>query len=413
LAAKTIWIDGLYMHKFLFVIIILILIAGLLRADKVLVVLYLIMILYLVGRWWSRRAIHNVVLKREFTNHAFLEQIVPVSLNLSNTGILPVVWLQVHERLPIEMVVPGHYNQIVSLGSRQSIKLDYSLQPHKRGLYKIGPALLTSGDLLGMDREEQIEIPTDTLTVYPRIVALEELGLPSRSMFGSIRDQNPAYEDPSRIFGKRNFINGDSLRKVDWKASASTGMLQVKLFEASKSLNLLIYLDLNIDSYDFIHHYDQTELAIVAAASIANWAVKQKHGVGLVTNGSDPIMIDPPSSTVTIRKGNAQLMSILETLARIRSGNVEELHSMLNRIGVGQPWGTTLLIITGKLPDILLNEMIRARRRGLNIALMNIGTYPGLLESQHRARQSGFCIYQLHSQIDLDHLSKKHVQGIP
>lgn len=390
------------MRDYLPLIILLILIAGLARADKALIILYLLALLMLATRWLSRRVIRNVSFERELASRAFLEQAVPVTLTISNQSLLPLVWMQLHESLPVEMVVPGHYSQVISLGSRKTACLRYTLRPYKRGLFQIGPAFLSSGDLLGMDREIHKQIPAATLIVYPRIVSLEALGLPSRSMFGSIREKNPIYEDPIRPFNKRGYQTGDSLRKVDWKATAVSGTLQVKLFEASKALELAIFLDLNPASYDFIHHYDQTELAIVAAASIAYWAVRQKHAVSLVTNGEDPLSEGLPFVSPPLKKGNAQLMLLLEILASIQCATGEGFPSLIHRASAALPWGASLLLITGRLPDELMDEVIRARRRGFNPTVMNIGNYPGLLEAQRRARQSGINVFQIQTILDIE-----------
>jgi uncharacterized protein (DUF58 family) len=390
------------MRDYLPLVIILILVAGLARAEKALIILYLLVILLLVTRWLSRQAVRNVSFERTLTGRAFLEQPVPVTLTIANRSRFPLVWMQFHESLPVEMVVPGHYSQVISLGGRQTTQLSYSLRPHKRGFYQIGPAHLTSSDLLGMDRETHKEIPASTLIVYPRIVRLESLGLPSRSMFGSMREKNPIYEDPTRPFGKRGYQTGDSLRKVDWKTTAAVGTLQVKLLEATKALELAICLDLNPASYDFIHHYDQTELAIVTAASIASWAVRQKHAISLTTNGMDPFSKDAPPPPSPLKKGNSQLMAVLEILARIQSTAGEDFPSLVNRTSAGLPWGATLLLITGRLTEKLLDELIRAHRRGLTPAVINIGHYPGLLEAQRRARHFGFAVFQIQTSLDLE-----------
>jgi len=392
------------MRDYLPIIIILIVIAGLVKADKTLSILYLIAILMVITRLWSRHVIHSVALERNMTSRAYLEQEVPVSVKITNTSLVPIVWLQLHESLPVEMIVPGYYNQVISLGGRKSTLLTYCLHPKKRGYYQVGPAFLSSGDLLGMNKDIHIEIPAEPLIVYPRIVNLESLGLPSRSLFGSIHETNLIYEDPSRSFGKRDYTGSEPLRKLDWKASAALNRLQVKLFEASKALNLVIYLDLNIASYENMRHYDQTELAIIAAASIANWAVQQKHAIGMITNGEDPFHSDAPLTALIPRKGRAQLMLLLEILARIRSCVTEELPELINRTSVGLPWGTTLLMITGQFSDALLEELLRARRRGFNLAVVNIGNYPGLLATQRRARQCGFTVYHILTQPDLEEL---------
>ncbi len=113
---------------------------------------------------------------------------------------------------------------------------------------------------------------------------------------GTLRHHQPIFEDPSRIFGKRPYVSGDSLRRVDWKATASTGQLQVKLFEPSIALETEIFLDLNTEAYEFHSRASATELAIVVTASLANWVVRARQSVGLVTNGLDPLAQDglPP-----------------------------------------------------------------------------------------------------------------------
>ena len=66
---------------------------------------------------------------------------------------------------------------------------------------------------------------------------------------------------------------GDSLRSVDWKASATVGRLQVKLYEPSIALEIAIFLDLSFSGYKPQSRIDATELAIVIAASLASWIV--------------------------------------------------------------------------------------------------------------------------------------------
>ena len=55
--------------------------------------------------------------------------------------------------------------------------------------------------------------------------SLTSLSLPSHSPLGTLRHTQPIFEDPSRVTGKRDYISGDSLRRVDWKATAATGRL--------------------------------------------------------------------------------------------------------------------------------------------------------------------------------------------
>ncbi len=166
----------------------------------------------------------------------------------------------------------------------------------------IGPLSLYSGDLLGVSGDLQRSQPPDHLTVYPKIVPLTSVKLPSRSPMGTLRHTQPVFEDPSRVRGKRDYVSGDSLRRVDWKATAAAGRLQVRLFEPSIALETAIFLNLNNAEYDSRAPFMATELAIVVAASLANWVVAQRQAVGLFSNGIDPLQDDQLPQSIPPRR---------------------------------------------------------------------------------------------------------------
>ena len=255
---------------------------------------------------------------------------IPVRLDILNKGWLPLIWLRVHDSLPVDLALTGHFRHVFSLGPKGKRHFDYKILARKRRFYRIGPISAFSGDVLGLLGEQRWAGEPDYLTVYPRIIPLTSLKLPSRSPMGTLRHIQPIFEDPSRVLSKRDYIAGDSLRRVDWKASAAVGRLQVKQFEPSIALQTSIFLNLNTDEYDLHTRFDSTELAIVVAASIASWVAQHKQAVGLATNGLDPLtalktgasvrMKDLPiAKPVPSRKGQAHLMRILDILARVHA----------------------------------------------------------------------------------------------
>ena len=147
--------------------------------------------------------------------------------------------------------------------------------------------------------------PAEHLVIYPRIVPFTSVEIPSHSPQGTLRHHLPLFEDPTRVFGKRGYLSGDSLRRIDWKASASSGRLQVKLFEPSIALETFIVLNLNAEDYYYRTRIDSTELAIVIAASVSNWIVGKKQMVGMMVNGRDPLADDGRPQTNPPRKGKA------------------------------------------------------------------------------------------------------------
>jgi uncharacterized protein (DUF58 family) len=353
------------MTEFLPFLIILMVLAALFRADAVLTVFYLIIGAYIVSLWWSTTIMRRVKITRQFESRAFLDQEIPVTLVVSNPTVLPAVWLQLHESLPVDLIIPNFYHQVISIGPRKENTLTYLLHANKRGYYNIGPTFLRTGDLFGLVKDLSANRPADFLIVYPKIVPIPRLKLPSRSPFGTIKHYNPVFEDPSRSFGKREYRNGDSFKRIDWKATAISRRLQVKVFEPSIALETQIILNLSSEDYPIHNRYYDTELAIIIAASVANWAVENKQSVGVLTNGIDPLTNAAPPAQVP-RRGSSHLMSILEILARVQTSTNLPFATLLHRSTAELSWGTTLILITSQLNEAIMDEIFQAQRLGLN-----------------------------------------------
>ncbi|MBW6465189.1 MAG: DUF58 domain-containing protein [Brevefilum sp.] len=381
------------MVDFLPFIIFLMILAVFLRAESALTVIYMVVGTFLLGFWWNKRALRHVEVTRSYFERAYLGETVPVVLKIKNKSILPILWLEIHEGLPVDLRSGKGFKQVFSLGIREEKQIGYDLMPRKRGYYPLGPLLISSGDPLGLMQPTQKEFPSSPLTVYPQIVNLTAFGLPSRSPFGTIKHKNPVFEDPSRILGKREFQIGDSLRRIDWKSSAATGQLQVKLYEASISLELAILLDLHRDSYTLKTFYASTELAVTAAASVAAWGKTHRQSVGLITNGTDPHNNDQVPPPLKPRTGAGHFIHILEILARVQPGESRPLESLLQDSLANLSWGATLVLISGSLHEDMLIQLFNARKRGINPAIIFTGQTP---EYRSLKNLAGYYKIQLH-----------------
>lgn len=387
--------------NFFLLLILLAFVAIGLHEDFVLMLVYFFVGVYAAGRWWSHRALKAVHFQRTFPRRAFLTEKIPLKIELVNTSWLPVIWAQLNESLPVELIVPNSIQRVVSLGPKSRVQFAFTLNADKRGYYPIGPLHLRSGDMLGLADDAQTEGRADNLIVYPRIVPLAGVPLPSRSPLGTLRHTQPMFEDPSRVRGKRDYVAGDSLRRVDWKATASTGRLQVKQFEPSIALETAIVLNLNADEYDYRTRYDATELAVVVAASVANWIIGQRQSVGLWVNGEDPLSAQPPAA-ISPHKGRAHLTRLLDVLARVRSIKTQPLVDQLRQTLPRLSWGTTLIVITGSADDALFDEIFRARRAGLDVLIALMGLVPDRVAVIQRARHFGVPLYEFTRERDLD-----------
>jgi uncharacterized protein (DUF58 family) len=384
-------------------LVVLIAVAAVTRETFVLVLGYLLVGTYLFGRWWSHHSLKSVKISRVFTDHVFPGETIPVEIELANRSWLPVIWLGIRDLHPVYLSEIRSFKQVTSLSSRRKQVLNYHLKATRRGLYSLGPMTIETGDLFGWIDQVQSEFPAEYLTVYPKIIPLRHPNLPSTSPMGSLRYRQPMFEDPSRPVGKRDYQPGDPLKRVDWKSSASSARLQVKVFEPSIDLEVSLFLNMNSAEYHGKSRFDGPELAVVTAASLASWAVGNRQSVGLVTNGLDQLKVGEDIQPVQPHKGQAHLMRMLEALARVKSSaeGTQPIIEMIRRYRHTLGWGTTLVAITGSADEDLMRELLLTRKFGLNPFLIVCGWYVEVNIPVQRGKAYGVPIRIFHSEDDL------------
>jgi uncharacterized protein (DUF58 family) len=364
------------MHNLFWSLIVLVAIAALLRMDWVYYLVYVVGGIWIFSHWSVRRAFSQLQVQREMAHQAFTGEKIPVSLRLSNRSWLPMPWLMFEERVPLDLKDTLDYRYVLSIGSRATVRHEYTLACKRRGYYPVGPIVLSTGDLFGFAEAAWQEKEPTHVTVYPQVVGLHELGLPSRSPFGVLASRQRIFEDPNRMSGVREYISGDSQRRIHWKASAHENTLLVKKFQPAIALNVAVVLDLDKNAYPTSGAISASEWAIIIAASLASYVTGQRQPVGLLSNGVDSVT-NTPVRPIPTRQGQNHLMAILTALARIQMQEAEErLATWLPRQITDLEWGTTLIVVTPQLDEATIWTLHNAYRRGSNVLVLVCAAQP-------------------------------------
>jgi uncharacterized protein (DUF58 family) len=384
-------------------LLILFLIAAILRVDFFFTIAYLFFAVYLLARLWTQRTANHLHVERHFTDRAFPGDQVTVNVVVQNETWLPTPWLEVHESLPVELIAPPFYREVATLNPREQHRFHYTLHCRQRGYYPIGPMKLQTGDLLGITNHRQKTLASEHIIVYPQVIPLQQLGLPTHSPQVALPARSPLFEDPTRVRGVRDYVRGDSPRRIHWTATASTGRLLVKQYQPSIARETLICLDLNSEDYGKRQRYTATELAIVTAASIANHiVVREGLAVGLTTEAWDPLLDTQTRFFLPPRSERAHLMGLLEVLARVQIASVTPFADLLRRESINLSWGATLVVISGRESEDLFDTLIYLRRIGMTVALILIQPSRPSDELQKRADLLGIPIHRLWRGKDLE-----------
>jgi uncharacterized protein (DUF58 family) len=218
-----------------------------------------------------------------------------VEIRIRNSGWLPVPWVLLEDMLPRQALsqkparlhVDGKRLQIRTLPGGKEVTLSYNLRCDMRGYYQVGPLVMESGDLFGLHRRYRVDAEPHFVLVYPKVVPLLGYDLASRRPIGDVRLSHRLYEDPTRIAGVRPYEIGDPLSRVHWRATARTGLLHSKVYEPSSLAGATLVLDFHQGSYPRRGEPHRSELAVTAAASLANAVFQLGQQIGLVSNGRD------------------------------------------------------------------------------------------------------------------------------
>jgi len=126
-----------------------------------------------------------------------------------------------------------------------------------RGVYSIGPALVSSGDPLGLAEAGGRAGSEDRLVVFPAVEDL--IGSPAvRGQDPSVQASRPtqAPHGGEDFFTLREYQIGDDLRRVHWPSSAKRDELMIRQLEVPWQSRALILLDRRQEVYggeDFEH----------------------------------------------------------------------------------------------------------------------------------------------------------------
>jgi len=393
------------MNNIFWALLILFALAALVRMDWAYYLVYVVGGVWVFSHWWIRRSLANLRMTRRIPQYAFTNEQVTVQLAIDNRAWLPLPWLQIQEAVPLDLKDQSDYRTVVSIGGRARIVQDYRLYCRRRGYYTIGPLTLRTSDLFGFVEARWEEEGSSELIVYPQIVPLERLGLPSRMPFGVLPSRRQLDEDPARMGGVRQYSSGDSLRRIHWKATAHEDTLLVKKFQPSQELPVFLVLDLDRVAYPPRAFVGASEWAISVAASVAGHMSEQRQAVGLASNGLDPLT-GKLTMTIASRTGREHLMSVWRLLARIQlNPDAPTLAPWLPAQTASLPWGATLIVITPHLTEEALWVLHNAYRRGSNVIALVCAAQPDFRAIQARGQRLGVQIVSTIWESDLQALT--------
>ena len=379
------------------------------RQDSMTLLGVLLLIVSLVARVWNHYVLDRVSYRRTLEpRRAFIGETVDLTLTVENRKLLPVAWLRVQDEWPADLTfqedssaswkvsgselreptlrgtpIPERHllTNVFSLRWYERVRRRYTVLCEKRGYYRLGAARATSGDILGMQRREYAYPNLDWLLIYPRVLPIEELGLPPKNPLGEVRAQQQMFEDPARTIGVRDHQPEDGFRRIHWKATArmqgahAARALQSKVYEPTTSFTLVTFVNVaTFDRYWYGTIPELLERCITVAASVSAYAAGRRYVIGVVANGCIP-RSDQPIRVLPGRDPQ-QLSRVLEALAVVTPVATQSIAELLAHESPRLPWGATLAVVTANVNDELYGTLLRLHDAGRRMVLISLAKDP-------------------------------------
>jgi len=314
-----------------------------------------VLIVSFTAELWVRLASARInFAMRPDRERLFPDETLVLELELDNDKFLPV-WVN------LELPTPKHLESAESftrgttgenvlqtglrLLSWERSSRPWRLTAKRRGVSRLGPALISAGDLLGLGTRTKSWASPREIIVFPRRLQMLPLDLPFQEYFGMHTARGPV-DDPAWYAGTREYSGTRPAKNIHWKASARLGVLQEKLFEPTYHRKVLFIFD--TESYTAPPPQEEGvvcdpsawrqkaecdfERMLETLGTLAAALMETSASFGLVTCVPDPQWAkELKTSILSAARGPEQLGLFLETLARLELPPISDSETTLQR----------------------------------------------------------------------------------
>ncbi|MEQ6124142.1 DUF58 domain-containing protein [Pseudotenacibaculum sp. MALMAid0570] len=266
--------------------------------------------------------------------------------------------ISVIEELPFQFQKRNFVFRIVVKPERKQKRIDYELTPTKRGIYNFGHVNIYLSSPLQLATRKYILGEEKELKCYPSFLKLRSFAI------NAFTDSNTYGSKKVRRIGHslefeqiKEYVAGDDIRTLNWKATAKRNQLMVNQYIEEKSQPIYSIID---KGRTMQMHFDGLSLldySINATLAVSNAALRKQDRAGMLTfSGKVEDMI-------VAEQRNKQMNLISEALYNINTNFSESDFSQLYNVVKRKITNRSLLILYTNFETMDgLNRQIRYLR---------------------------------------------------
>ncbi len=287
-------------------------------------------------------------------------QTARIEIRIANAET-PLDEISIRDRLPDGVRADREAEWRCACNVGDKLVLGYGVRA-RRGTYPFTGIAVEWRDPLGFQQVKQ-EVPcAGTLKVLPGEEKIRRIAIsPRRTRVFSGLNRSRHSGSGVEFYGTRNYVSGDPLRHLNWKAGARWNLLITNLFEQERVADVGVILDarrimeIRIDGDSLFEH------GVGAAASLARHFIERGDRVGLLIYGRFIEWTFPGY-------GKHQHAKILAALAAGELGEHAAFENLANLPTRIFPPGSQLLLVSPLRPgDVPALSYLRSRGYSITV----------------------------------------------
>ena len=325
--------------------------AGLIRLNYLFISAGLVMLIFVVLSSFLNVWMPSVKIRRETTSDNIFENgDLSVKFIVKNKG-LGIGFVEIYDQLPPQArITKGSNYTLLYMRPWQEVSFEYTLKLPLRGHYHLGPVKMRVKDAFDLFYNERIEESIHSFSVFPEIEILEEQIITSRApkLLSGAMPLN-VIGTGTEFYSLREFVPGDSLRSVNWKALAKKGKMMVNETVREDVMDVILLLDAREVSAVGGGKDTPLEMSCRAAATYAKQLLDERNNVALMIYGESVEKID-------LDRGEHHLFKILTALSSATPKGNLKLEIVLKDMLPYIPSGSPIILFSSLDDDHTISE---------------------------------------------------------
>lgn len=233
------------------------------------------------------------------------------------------IHLQLIDELPMQMQ-ERNMHMARTLQPKENTQIKYTIRPTQRGIYKFGNIILYFQSQLGLVQRRQVIAAEESVSVFPAFSQLGRYALIAQATTSEQGSKRMRKIGQSMEFEQiKDYVSGDDIRTINWKATARKGTLMVNNYTDEKSQQVYCVIDKGRLMKMPFYGLSLLDYAINATLALSNICLQKQDKIGLIS------FSDKMGSIIAADRKPVQREKIVQVLHKEATNFMESDYEML------------------------------------------------------------------------------------